>query len=197
MFNPAPSSFFGAAYSLAASVVGLVTATKSTGITVGTTFTGFAGVDTLATATPHGLLVGDRIRVYAGTGLLPTGLVEDTDYWVRSVPLVDTLTLSATKGGAVLDITDDGGTDHLIKSMGTLDELTDAEANATTGDWRKVLFAIMEMIYSKWSGLATADRPSKVVVTRSSSVNNITSEITRTYTVRVTLSPGTIDVSSE
>lgn len=196
-FNSAPSSFFGAAYALASNAISLKTATDTSGVTVGTTFVGAASTDLITTATAHGLLVGDRVRCVAGTGALPTGISAATDYWVRSVPTSTTLTLSATRGGALLDITVDGGTAHLLKSMGPLDEVTDTEANASTGDWRKVLFGIMEMIYYKWTGTATADRPGKVVVTRSATVNNTTNEITRSYTVRITLSPTAVDVAAE
>jgi hypothetical protein len=196
-YNSAPSSFFGAAYALASSAISFQTVTETTGVTVGTTFVGAASTDTLTTATAHGLLVGDRVRVVAGTGALPTGLSAATDYWVHSVASTLTLKLAATRGGVAIDITADGGTGHILKSMGQLYEVTDTEANATTGDWRKVLFGLMEMIYYKWTGTATADRPGKVSVTRSASVNNATNEITRRYTVSITLNPGTVDVSAE
>ena len=196
-YNSAPSTFFGASYALASSAISLQTVTDTTGVTVGTTFVGAASTDTLTTATAHMLLVGDRVRVVAGTGALPTGLAAATDYWVHSVPTTLTLRLSATRGGTVVDITADGGTAHILKSMGPLYEVTDTEANASTGDWRKVLFGIMEMIYYKWTGTATEDQPSKVSVSRSSSVNNTTNEITRRYTVSLTLAPGAVDVASE
>jgi len=195
-YNAAPSSFFGAGYSLASSAISIKTATDTTGVTVGTTFIGSASTDTLTTATAHGIIVGDRVRCVAGTGALPTGISAATDYWVLTVPTTTTLTISATRSGTLLNITADGGTDHLLKAMGALDEVTDTEANATTGDWRKVLFGIMEMIYWKFTGTATADRPTKATITRTQKLNNTTGEITRIYTVRITLAPSAAAPSS-
>lgn len=54
---------------------------------------------------------------------------------------------------------DNGGTKLLTK-------LTDTEANATTGDTRKVLFALLDALYQKWVAMAVADRPTKVSVGR-------------------------------
>jgi len=196
-FNSAPTSFFGAAYALASSAISLPTATGTTGVTVGTTFTGSASTNRLTTATAHGLLVGDRVRLVAGTGALPTGLSAATDYYVQAVPSTTTLTLAATRGGALIDITVDGGTDHLLKSMGPLDELTDTEAHATTGDWRKIVFALMELLYLKWTGLATADRPGKIKITRRQTINNTSGNITYYYTVSITTTPSGIEVASE
>lgn len=196
-FNSSPTSFFGATYSLASSAISLLTGTDTTGVTVGTTFTGSASTDRLTTATAHGLLVGDRVRLVAGTGSLPTGLSAATDYYVQAVPSTTTLTLAATRGGALIDITVDGGTAHLLKAMPALEELTDTEAHATTGDWRKILFALMEMIYLKWTGTPSADRPARVTITRTSSVNNTTGAVTRTYRVGITLTPSALEVSAE
>ena len=141
--------------------------------------------------------MGDRVRLVAGTGALPTGLAAATDYYVKTVPTTTTLTLAATRNGALIDITADGGTAHLLKAMGPLDEVTDTEANASSGDWRKVVFGIMEMLYLKWIGTPTADRPAKLTISRSSSVDNTTGDVTRSYTVRVTVSASTVDVAAE
>ena len=94
----------------------------ASGVTVGTTFVGSASTDTITTAAAHGLLVGDRVRLVAGTGALPTGLAAATDYYVKTVPTTTTLTLAATRNGALIDITADGGTAHLLKAMGPLEE---------------------------------------------------------------------------
>lgn len=91
----------------------------TTTTTVGTTFTGSASTDRLTTATAHGLSVGARVRVVAGTGSLPTGLAADTDYYVLTVPTTTTLTLAAVRGGTLINVTADGGTAHLLKSLTT------------------------------------------------------------------------------
>lgn len=62
--------------------------------------------DDTFTAVGHGLAVGDRVRFPAVTG--GTGLTADTGrYFVKTVPTDDTFTVSATLGGATLDITAD------------------------------------------------------------------------------------------
>jgi hypothetical protein len=67
--------------------------------------------------------------------------------------------------------------------LASLPETDAAEADATTGDFRKVMLAIMECVYQAYLALPTADRPTKMVVNRSSSVNDTTDVITRTYAV--------------
>lgn len=65
--------------------------------------------DDVVTIEAHGLSVDDRVAFYAGpNGALPTGVAEGTVYWVKTVPSADTITISATQGGATLDITADG-----------------------------------------------------------------------------------------
>jgi hypothetical protein len=53
--------------------------------------------------------VNDQIVFYARPGdVLPTGITEGTIYFVKTVTDVDNITISATQGGATLDITVDG-----------------------------------------------------------------------------------------
>lgn len=72
---------------------------------------GVAVVDTTAGDTllsrGHGLAADDRVFVWAVAGeSLPTGLSAATLYWVRATGLTtDAFTLSATQGGAAVDIT--------------------------------------------------------------------------------------------
>jgi len=62
------------------------------------------------TSSNHGLVNDDRVRVEVmpGTGTIPTGLAENTTYWVVG-STNDTFQLSATQGGAAIDITAEGG----------------------------------------------------------------------------------------
>jgi hypothetical protein len=55
----------------------------------------------------HGLVANDRVLVWATIGAaLPTGLAEDTGYFVISTGLTtDSFRVSATQGGAAIDIT--------------------------------------------------------------------------------------------
>jgi hypothetical protein len=47
----------------------------------------------------------------------------------------------------------------LTISLAALPGLTSAEANATTGDWRNVLLAIVSSAYAHYAGLTDADVP--------------------------------------
>lgn len=60
------------------------------------------------TSPAHGLVADDRVRFEAvpGGSNLPAGLSENTTYWVISTGLAtDTFRVSATQGGAAVDIT--------------------------------------------------------------------------------------------
>lgn len=61
------------------------------------------------TSPAHGLVVDDPVVFWATYGLaLPTGITEGTIYYVKTAPSVDTITISATVGGATLDLTASG-----------------------------------------------------------------------------------------
>jgi hypothetical protein len=79
----------------------------------------------------------------------------------------------------------------------TLAQLTDVEAHATTGDFRKIVFAIMEMLAVKWEATAVADRPTKLSITKSSSLNSQTGAITNAYTVVCYNELGAQEVAAE
>lgn len=71
------------------------------------TFTAQASTDTL-TSYGHGRVNDERVVVGAPPGsALPTGLAEDTVYWVVGAA-ADTFQLSATMGGGAIDLTADG-----------------------------------------------------------------------------------------
>jgi hypothetical protein len=54
--------------------------------------------------------------------------------------------------------------------IATFPEMTAAEADGDTGDIRKVWYAMVAKMYADWLSLATADRPVKMTMTRSSSL---------------------------
>lgn len=87
--------------------------------TIGT-FTAVAATNVITTSTTHGLNIGDRVRVTTTAADLPAGMAIDTDYFVITVPSPTTITVSATSGGAVLDITDAGTGTHTIQNFGNL-----------------------------------------------------------------------------
>jgi len=194
-YTKSPLAFFGKTYAIASNEVRLKTSTF-TGTTTGTTVS-CAVSNTVLFAAVHDLIVGDRVR-FTQVTTLPTGLAAATDYYVKTVPSTTTITLSATRGGPTLAITVGGTSDNTCQVMGPLDEVTDTEATASsTGDWRKIVFGIMEMLYWRYTSLATADRPAYTSVSRSSSVDDTTGNITRYYTVTITTAPTGVEVIDE
>jgi hypothetical protein len=73
------------------------------------------------------------------------------------------------------------GTDVTLP-IASVPELTAAEADVTTGDIRKIMYAILERCWVKWNSLAIADRSTKMVLTKSSSVEAATGIITTVFT---------------
>lgn len=147
-------------------------------------------------ATPSKIKVNDRVYVTAAQG----GLTAATAYWVvYSVFLGTTLghdlKLSLERGGAPVLLGDSGVGATPLLLLGPLNELNadeaDADANTTTGDWRQVVAGIMEGLYQKWANLETADRPTKLNISKSSGVSGNASVLT--YTVRVTLQSQSVD----
>lgn len=61
----------------------------------------------LITAPGHGLVNDDRFRLeqFGGVDSLPTGLLEDTTYFVTGTPLADTFVPSLTQDGPAVNIT--------------------------------------------------------------------------------------------
>lgn len=199
-YNAAPKGFFGPGYSESAAAITLKTS-EATGVSIGT-FTVNTTTNVITISADHNLKVGDRLQ-FTTTGTLPaatpSGLSTLTDYYVLTVPSLTTITVSATKGGAVVDITDTGTGTHTAHAYGPLEELTDAEIDATgvTGDWRKIVFGIVEMLYQRWNSTPAADRPRKVTIVRTSSTNETTNEVTRYYTFQTKLAPTAVDVVDE
>lgn len=83
------------------------------------TFTAVAATNVITVSAAHGLVVGDRVR-FSSDDTLPAGLSVDTDYFVITVPSTTTLTVSATSGGAAVDITDTGTGTHTISRYDNL-----------------------------------------------------------------------------
>jgi len=90
------------------------------------------------------------------------------------------------------------GTDITVP-IATFPELTAAEADAVTGDIRKILYAICEKLYQQWLATESADRPSRMSITRSTAVDEVNDRFTRTFQIGFTVESvaGGIDVSDE
>lgn len=76
-------------------------------------------------------------------------------------------------------------------------ELTDTEADGTTGDIRKIMFAVVEQFYQAYNAEATADRPTQMRIYKSASINPETSVLTNSYTFQFTCGIGSQEVSDE
>jgi len=76
------------------------------------------------------------------------------------------------------------------------DELTAAEADASTGDWRDCIKSLIEHTYSYFNGLATADKPAKLTLSKVVEAESA-SQLKVTYTVVTYVDLGTVDVSAE
>ncbi len=55
-----------------------------------------------------------------------------------------------------------------------LTQLTDTDANATTGNAQQVVIALADVCYEKFNAIASADRPTNLTITRQSSVDDTT-----------------------
>jgi hypothetical protein len=186
-FDPAPKGFFGNGYALSSSEIKLPTSDFAD-ITIGT-FTVDGTTSTVTTSVAHNLKVGDKVAISSGT-TLPAPFTA-ADHYVISVPLSTTVTLALTRNGTAIVSTDTGTGTHTIKALAPLQEVTDVEGHATTGDYRAVIHGLMELLFNKYNNTPTADRPTGVTVAKSTSPNVSTGIDTQYYTVTVkTISSG-------
>lgn len=87
--------------------------------------------------------------------------------------------------------------DTITVPIASFPELTSGEANATTGDIRKIMYAVNEQLWSAWSALAAANRTTKMTMTKSSSANATTGVLTHVYTWTFNNTVTTQDVANE
>ena len=91
------------------------------------TVTATFGSNLLTTAAgAHGLVVNDTIKL-AGSDL-PDPLVAGTTYFIKTRPLVNTMTLAATEGGTEINLTDNGTPTHTLTSVAAV-IVNDTELN--------------------------------------------------------------------
>ena len=102
-------------------------------------------------------------------------------------------TLSGSGASAAINFGINGNTNP------TLTEITAAEAHATTGDIRKILYGIVEGIYVKYQAVAAvpANLPNRLTVSKTSSVNSTTGLITSNYFIQFVLEASGLDVTAE
>jgi len=87
------------------------------------------------------------------------------------------------------------GTDFTCP-IASVDQLTAAEADAVTGDWRSVMYRLFEHTFSYVEGLADADAPAKFSVRRSKRDTG-TGPMVATYTFSVTYDEDSTSVTAE
>ena len=66
--------------------------------------------------------------------------------------------------------------------LSSLPGLDSSEADPSTGDIRKVARALMAALYAAWLAEDAADRPQRMGLARSTSVDDASEATTRTYT---------------
>lgn len=75
-------------------------------------------------------------------------------------------------------------------------ELTAAEADGTTGDWRDCLWSLMEHSWQYYFSLATADKPTKLVMSKTATLQS-DGTLLNTFTVKFYNTALTQDVAAE
>jgi len=81
--------------------------------------------------------------------------------------------------------------------IASVPELTAAEADAVTGDLRKIALALCDNAFEKYNALATGDKPNRMVMRKNTSTNDATGVTTRTYTFEFQLASSPPEVAAE
>lgn len=77
--------------------------------TTGTMASADAGTDVITASAAHGMVVGYTLMWdVGGAGTPPSPLAEGVEYYIQSVPALNQFKLSATPGGAAINLTDAG-----------------------------------------------------------------------------------------
>jgi len=88
------------------------------------------------------------------------------------------------------------GTDITVP-IATFPEMTSGEADAATGDIRKVVYAICEALFQQMLVTASPDRPTKMFINKSGGLIPSTGEWNVTYSIRFKLETSGVEVASE
>jgi len=71
---------------------------------------------------------------------------------------------------------------NITVPLATFTKLTAAEADASSGDIRKVLYAMCDHLWGIWNATAVADRPANMTITRGSQIDDTSpDDATRTF----------------
>lgn len=86
---------------------------------------------------------------------------------------------------------------NITVPIASFSELTAAEADASTGDIRKIMFAILEHIWDVYLALPVADRPNKMVIQKTATVSTTYNKLTSKYIFTIETDIGTQEVRAE
>lgn len=102
-------------------------------------YTVLASTNVFTTSVAHGLVVGDTVTfgpITSGTA----GITAGTVYFILTAPTTTSFTVSATSGGAVIDVTTDGSGGWMSEKLGTMTAVAETTTPTTNGyDRRSVL----------------------------------------------------------
>jgi len=90
----------------------------------------------------------------------------------------------------------DDGTDMTIP-IASLSELSAAEADDATGDIRDLMFALCEHMFTTYDALDTADKPTKMTISKSISNDVSAGTATESFTLRFVTQASSRDVIAE
>lgn len=79
--------------------------------------------------------------------------------------------------------------------LASITDLTAVEADGTTGDWRAIMLRIMDHVWAYSQGLATADKPTKLLITRQRRESG--TNIINSYRIDVTTNTDETSMASE
>lgn len=96
----------------------------------------------------------------------------------------------ATAGSAVAE-------NSLVIPMTSLPELTQAELTGSGADIRRVLFAISEAVFQSWNNKPTADRPVRMTLSRTTTVNDALGVTNRNYAFAFAIESASVEVAPE
>lgn len=105
------------------------------------------------------------------------------------------MAFSAVPTSWIADWSEDG-TDITVP-LASFPELTAAEADGTTGDIRKIAFAVLEKLFQEWISRDSADRPAMWTAAKTVSVNTSTGVSTAQYVMTFKLETTAQDVADE
>jgi len=75
--------------------------------------------------------------------------------------------------------------------------ISNAEADASTGDFRRVLYGLLTDIYSRYNQLAAQDKSGKMTFLKNSTFNDATNTGVVTFTVRFNVGAFEAEVADE